>query len=93
MSSSLRTVVCTLPKKELTTVPRRDCTAASDANRPTLLKIALSALKNWHLEWSNEHLNNRPLTKNTPIGTYTVMTSTAPRAGQNLVSRIPRYGL
>ena len=41
-------------------------TTASDANRPTSLKIALSALKNWHLEWSNEHLNTRPLTKNTP---------------------------
>ena len=49
--------------KHLARRPIKFKTTSSEVNRPTLLKIALSALKNWHLEWSNEHLNARPLTK------------------------------
>jgi len=45
---------------------------------PNFAKIALSALKNRHLEWSNEHLNTRPLTKNTPSSSWNLVKSVVP---------------
>jgi len=43
-------------------------TTSSEAYRPTLQKIALNALKYWHLFWSYKHLNALPL--NTYMPTY-----------------------
>jgi len=64
-------------------------TTSSEVNRPTLLKIALSALKNWHLEWSNEHLNARPLT--CTLSTEMTSATAHPRRTSDL--HIQRHGV
>ena len=84
MSSSLRTVVCTLPKKELTTVPCR-LHSRFGCESLNFAKNCVKRFKELTLRVIKRTLEY-PLT-----GTYTEMTSAAPRPGQNSVSGIRRY--